>query len=269
MFINSINTILDIIMRAKEFIFEQEKIPGVSNYAVVMGGRFQPPHKGHYAIYKFLTRHFNTNNVFIATSNKTDKEAIDKYNKNLEEYKKKYDLYLEKKSKAEEKGNKIPPEPKLPNPPQVKSYFNYNEKAFLWNKLFNVSNVKFSATPAFNPIEILNSLPDDTAYITVTSEKDKERFEGKKFYKPYPMNGNIPMPFEKIKDTLFPYKDYGYYIILPSLEGGISATKIRDFIQNNKKSYDEKYEFLKKLYGRENKESFNLIISRLGGNWGK
>lgn len=255
-------------MRANEFIFE-EAVRGVDNYAVIMGGRFQPPHKGHYAIYKYLTKNFNPNNVLIATSNKTDKEALDKYSKNITEYNKKLSIYLDKKAAAEEKGNKIPPAPKMPNAPTVKSYFNFEEKKKLWHELFGVplNKIEFSAIPAFNPSEILSKLPDNTAYITVTSEKDKERFEGKGFYKPYPLEGNKPADFEKIKAELYPYKDHGYYIILPSLEGGISATQIRSVIQNPKKSHEDKINFLKQLYGRENKSAFDLIINRLGGQW--
>lgn len=39
---------------------------------VIYPGRFQPFHKGHYAVYNFLTSKFGGANVFIATSNKTD-----------------------------------------------------------------------------------------------------------------------------------------------------------------------------------------------------
>ena len=257
-------------MRAFEFLIEDEvSKPGVSNYAVIFGGRFQPPHKGHNAIYKYLTKNFNPGNVYIATSNKTDKAALDKYQQNLEVYNKRYEDYLNKKARAEERGTKIPPEPKKPNPPQVKSYFSFDEKKAIWTKLFGVpnNNVQFATVPAFDPKEILAKLPDDTAYITVTSEKDKDRYEGKTFYKPYPMSGNVPEPFDSVKDQLYPASEHGYYIILPSLEGGISATKVRDFIQNDKKSVDEKHNFLKSLYGKSAPAIFDLIIKRLNGDW--
>lgn len=39
---------------------------------VILPGRFQPWHKGHYAVYEYLTGKFGRNNVYIATSNKTD-----------------------------------------------------------------------------------------------------------------------------------------------------------------------------------------------------
>jgi len=39
---------------------------------VIYPGRFQPFHKGHYAVYEWLTGKFGRNNVYIATSNKHD-----------------------------------------------------------------------------------------------------------------------------------------------------------------------------------------------------
>jgi hypothetical protein len=39
---------------------------------VIYPGRFQPFHKGHHAVYEYLTTKFGRNNVYIATSNKTD-----------------------------------------------------------------------------------------------------------------------------------------------------------------------------------------------------
>ena len=39
---------------------------------VIYPGRFQPWHKGHKAVYDYLTQQFGRDNVFIATSNKVD-----------------------------------------------------------------------------------------------------------------------------------------------------------------------------------------------------
>lgn len=39
---------------------------------VIYPGRFQPFHKGHYAVFNWLSTKFGRNNVYIATSNKTD-----------------------------------------------------------------------------------------------------------------------------------------------------------------------------------------------------
>ena len=39
---------------------------------VIYPGRFQPFHKGHHAVYEFLSTKFGRNNVYIATSNKVE-----------------------------------------------------------------------------------------------------------------------------------------------------------------------------------------------------
>jgi hypothetical protein len=44
----------------------------MENVIVVYSGRFQPFHKGHFATYQNLIKKFGKDNVFIATSNKTD-----------------------------------------------------------------------------------------------------------------------------------------------------------------------------------------------------
>jgi hypothetical protein len=44
----------------------------VDNKVVVYSGRFQPFHKGHYATYLHLVKKFGKDNVYIATSDKTD-----------------------------------------------------------------------------------------------------------------------------------------------------------------------------------------------------
>jgi len=46
----------------------------VKDIVVVYSGRFQPFHTGHYMTYKHLTNKFGNDNVFIATSNKTDND---------------------------------------------------------------------------------------------------------------------------------------------------------------------------------------------------
>lgn len=50
-----------------------KEIEEVTDYVVVYAGRFQPFHKGHYATYQHLVKKFGKNNVYIGTSDKTDK----------------------------------------------------------------------------------------------------------------------------------------------------------------------------------------------------
>lgn len=53
-----------------ESILEEQT--GIENIVVVYPGRFQPFHKGHYQVFKYLQKEFGSKNVFIGTSNKTD-----------------------------------------------------------------------------------------------------------------------------------------------------------------------------------------------------
>ena len=55
---------------AEELLKEIEEI---KDYVVVYSGRFQPFHKGHYATYQNLVKKFGKSNVYIGTSDKTDK----------------------------------------------------------------------------------------------------------------------------------------------------------------------------------------------------
>ena len=257
-------------MRFCEIIKEDTQLnPGVSNLAVIFGGRFQPVHPGHHAIYKYLVSNFGRDSVWVATSDKTDKPALDKYHQNMEQYKDRYTKWEEKSKKAQEKGTKLPPEPKKPTAPEVKSFFNFEEKKKFWTRLFGVpeDKVSFSAVPAFQPKEILQSLAEDTAYLTVTSEKDRDRYENGNYFEPWPMKNGKPVDFDEIKDQLYPVQEKGYFLILPQMADNISASKIRNFFQNPEKTEEEKKNFFTKLYGKFDEELFNLMNSRLGGEW--
>jgi len=199
---------------------------GVENVIVVYGGRFQPPHPGHYNLYKKLVQFFGENNVYISTSDKVDLK------------------------------NKTAPSP-----------FNFEEKKFLWTKLFDVpsSRIVFSKNPIFRPEEILSKYDSEkTAYVTVTSAKDAIRYANVKNFEPYPLDftGN-PMPVERFKKIAEPYAEKAYYIIMPIFSENVSATKIREIFFDQNKSDEEKIEELKKIYGHFNKEIYNFMKSRI------
>ena len=50
-----------------------KEIENITDYIVVYSGRFQPFHKGHFATYQHLVKKFGKDNVYIGTSDKTDK----------------------------------------------------------------------------------------------------------------------------------------------------------------------------------------------------
>jgi len=55
-----------------EQILLVEDTTEIKNKVVIYSGRFQPMHKGHYAVYKKLVKKFGKANVYIGTSNVTD-----------------------------------------------------------------------------------------------------------------------------------------------------------------------------------------------------
>ncbi len=58
-----------------KYLAEQliKEIENITDYVVVYSGRFQPFHKGHFLTYQNLVKKFGKNNVYIGTSDKTDK----------------------------------------------------------------------------------------------------------------------------------------------------------------------------------------------------
>lgn len=57
-----------------QFLVDGILLEGIEKTIVVYSGRFQPFHKGHFATYENLIKKFGKDNVYIATSNKTDNQ---------------------------------------------------------------------------------------------------------------------------------------------------------------------------------------------------
>lgn len=58
-----------------KYLAEQliQEIENITDYVVVYAGRFQPFHEGHFKTYQHLVNKFGKDNVYIGTSDKTDK----------------------------------------------------------------------------------------------------------------------------------------------------------------------------------------------------
>ena len=202
---------------------------------VIYGGRFQPPTPGHFEVYKWLTKHFGRENVYITTSDRTD---------------------INKKTTKE----------------NMKSFFNFEEKKMLWKNIFGIDEDKIilSKNPVFNPTEILSKFPpENTIFVSVTSEKDKERFIGLSIksgdikVEQYPTRNGIPINFNSIKKELNGYNKTMYYLILPEFKG-ISATKVRNIFQNDNLTVEEKKKLISKIYNnRMSDEIFSFINKKL------
>lgn len=156
------------------------------------GGRFHPPHPGHYSIYLKCKELFP--NVQVVTSNKVEEN----------------------------------------------SPFSFEDKKFIWNRMFNV-DIKYSSNPTFMPKETLS--PGDIL-VCATSEKDKKRYLHTKFFEPYS---------EGVSES---WETRGYFLVLPEMANGASATNIRQNIKYNKELFEQ-------IYGKFDQEVFDLINSRI------
>lgn len=111
---------------------------------VVFAGRFQPFHRGHYAVYKHLCEKFGSSNVWIATSNKTE----------FKENNKPSPLNFNEKKEL------------------IVSLYKIPER-----RIINCKN------PAFSPKEVFEQYHQyEIIYISAVGEKDKERYTNGDFF---------------------------------------------------------------------------------------
>ena len=116
---------------------------------VVYGGRFEPFHRGHYEAYKWLCKKFGDENVWIATSNKTNFNP---------------------------KAGEISP-------------FTFKEKQEIIVSLYGISprRVVQCKNPAFKPTEIFDLYKGyPIIYISAVGKKDEDRYRTGTFFKPLP-----------------------------------------------------------------------------------
>lgn len=131
-------------MKISQIFEEQSK-----KLVVVYGGRFQPFHLGHYKSYKWLCKKFGTDNVWIATSNKTNFNS--------------------------EKGKVSP--------------LTYKEKKELIVGMYKIPERRVinCKNPAFAPEEVLAQFKDQVTYVAAVGDKDGERYSSGS-YKRLPEN---------------------------------------------------------------------------------
>lgn len=195
--------------------------------AVVYGGRFEPFHKGHFAVYKHLKSMFDPESVWIATSDKTN---------------------------FSKKNGEISP-------------FNFSEKKELMLRLFRMEEDKIvkCSNPAFNPREIFERYDNaPMVYVAVVGEKDVERYKSAKFFEPYPKLNGKPLPFSQAKDGLKTLADKkGYYLSIEKQSGGISGTEVRDKILEAADDEKELHTLFKQFFGHYDEIAKDLIVSKL------
>lgn len=135
-------------MKVRE-IFETRSSDPEVKLVVVYGGRFQPFHKGHFEAFKWLSEKFGENNVWIASSNKTNFDP---------------------------KNGDISP-------------FTFKEKKELMVSLYDLDPKKIvqCKNPAFKPTEVFELYKGfKIVYVTAVGAKDISRYKSSSFYKPLP-----------------------------------------------------------------------------------
>lgn len=193
---------------------------------VVYGGRFQPFHRGHYSAYKWLCKHFGKDAVWIATSNKTNFDP--------------------------KKGDVSP--------------LDFKERKEIIIRLYGVNDdhVVQCKNPAFTPSEVLEYYKGPTVLILACGAKDAERYEGTKFYQPYPCKGSSPLPFSQVQSKLTAVNgDEGvmYYLPVPMRESGVSGSKVRAELTGAPDKHV--VPLFKKYFGRYDKYVRETLLARL------
>lgn len=123
-------------MRYNDLISEDK----TKNVTVVYGGRFQPMHSGHFALYNKLANQFGKENVFIAT------------------------MFGKKQQAAHGAGN------------YSEDPFTFEEKAKIIQKMFGISNV-VNTSPYQPDLSAMGRDPAKTAVIMAFSAKDAGRLK--------------------------------------------------------------------------------------------
>jgi Zn-dependent peptidase ImmA (M78 family) len=129
----------------------------------------------------------------------------------------------------------------------VKSPFNFNEKAKIITKMFGIpSNKIVQVSNPYAPKEVLSKFDKNTtAYIAAVGEKDADRLAGK-YFEPYQ------------GETTQGYDVAGYTYIIPPESNQISGTDVRNWL-----SSDNAEKLFLKAYPKFDKEIFKMITSKL------
>lgn len=131
---------------------------------VIYGGRFQPFHKGHYQAYKWLCKKFGAENVWLATSNKTN------FKKDSDDV----------------------------------SPFTYKEKVEIMVGLYEIKprRIVECKNPTFRPSEVFSQYKGyPLVYVAACGGKDDDRYTENKFFQPLP-NDTDPYDLKTLKEDV-------------------------------------------------------------------
>jgi hypothetical protein len=142
-------------MRINDIITESVRlVESVENIAVFYGGRFQPMHQGHFALYNKLVSEFGADNVFIATT-------------------------FGQKQQAMHGAGNYSTDP-----------FTFEEKAYIASRMFGIPENHIVNTLPYRPdVKLVGRNPETTATVLAFSEKDAGRLKAGGALAPYPGKG--------------------------------------------------------------------------------
>ena len=143
------------------------------------------------------------------------------------------------------------------------SPFSFDEKKDIITTMFDIpSKMVRQVKSPYRPIEITETLPEDTIVITPVSEKDRERAEKQLAGKYYKSLDDTP------PSKLNRFSLNGYYIITPNptaeVDGEmISGSEVRKAFRDPGKSVKQKVDLFRQLYGKFNPTIFKRITKKL------
>jgi hypothetical protein len=137
-------------MRYSDIILTEAQAKQIT---VVYGGRFQPMHSGHYALYQKLTRRFGEDNVFVATT-------------------------VSKEAQTQQKAGNFSKNP-----------FTFEEKTYIAKKMFGIQNI-VQTSPYRPELDKMGRDPNTNGVVLVFSEKDAGRLKSSPSIHPLPKDLN-------------------------------------------------------------------------------
>lgn len=208
----------------------QELLAGSDNkmLAVVYGGRFQPFHKGHAAVYHSLCTLFGKDKVWIASSNKVNMSS------------KKGDL----------------------------SPLTFDERKEIMIRMFGIDpeHIIKCKNPTFSPVEVLELYKGPAICVMAVGKKDVNRYNESDFFAAYPTADGKPLPFDKAKDKMEDAnaKPKMYYLPMTD-KANMSGTKARGILSklNAESPMPARKAAFKQIFGSYDEVVYELLISKL------
>lgn len=194
---------------------------------VIYPGRFQPFHKGHHAVYEWLTGKFGRNNVWIATSNKVDGD-------------------------------------RSPFNFAEKSYF-MQLTGVPGDRIIQASN-PYQIENILSTGQITVADPNNTVVIFAVSEKDMAEDPRFSFKPKKDGSDSYFQPLKDIKNTV-PMNQHGYIMTVPTFDFHVNNEPMRSASQLRasyaEADPEQRQKIIADLFGRYSREAEQIMNSKI------